>query len=114
MLLRKNGATVRSAASAAEAFSTLSTSADGPPDLLLSDIGMPDEDGYSLIVRVRALSPGNGGRVPAIAVTAFGSIEDRARAFSSGFDAHLTKPVEPTQLLDEIARLATQGKEARD
>jgi CheY-like chemotaxis protein len=113
LLLRRHGAEVRPAASAAEAFSTLAASADFLPDLLLSDIGMPDEDGYSLITRVRALTPGSGGRIPAIALTAFGSNEDRARAFSCGFDAHLTKPVEPNQLVAEIARLAPQGKTRR-
>jgi signal transduction histidine kinase/ActR/RegA family two-component response regulator len=113
MLLRKNGAVVRSAASAAEAFSALSSSVDFVPDLLLSDIGMPDEDGYSLIARVRALSPQHVALVPAIALTAFGSAEDRARAFASGFDAHLTKPIEPNQLVDEIARLAPQVKTNR-
>lgn len=109
MLLRKNGATVRAAASAAEAFSALSSSADFLPDLLLSDIGMPDEDGYSLIARVRALALPNVASVPAIALTAFGSAEDRERAFASGFDAHLTKPIEPSQLVGEIARLAPRG-----
>jgi signal transduction histidine kinase/ActR/RegA family two-component response regulator len=113
MLLRKNGAVVRSAASAAEAFSALSSSVDFVPDLLLSDIGMPDEDGYSLIARVRALSPQQVALVPAIALTAFGSAEDRARAFASGFDAHLTKPIEPNQLVDEISRLAPQVKTNR-
>lgn len=108
MLLRKNGATVRAAASAAEAFSALSTSADFLPNLLLSDIGMPDEDGYSLIARVRALTLPNVASVPAIALTAFGSAEDRERAFASGFDAHLTKPIEPSQLVGEIARLAAR------
>lgn len=113
LLLRQHGAEVRPAASAAEAFSTLAASADFLPDLLLSDIGMPDEDGYSLITRIRVLEPSSGGRIPAIALTAFGSNEDRARAFSSGFDAHLTKPVEPNQLVAEIARLAPQGKARR-
>ncbi|MEO6392316.1 MAG: ATP-binding protein, partial [Pyrinomonadaceae bacterium] len=113
LLLRQHGAEVRPAASAAEAFSTLAASADFLPDLLLSDIGMPDEDGYSLITRIRVLESASDGRIPAIALTAFGSNEDRARAFSSGFDAHLTKPVEPNQLIAEIARLAPQGKARR-
>lgn len=105
MLLRKNGAIVRVAASAAEAFTVLSASADFEPDLLLSDIGMPDEDGYSLIARVRALTRQNVASIPAIALTAFSSAEDRERAFASGFDAHLTKPIEPNQLIGEILRL---------
>jgi signal transduction histidine kinase/ActR/RegA family two-component response regulator len=113
MLLRQNGANVRPASSAAEAFSALAASADSLPDLLLSDIGMPDEDGYSLITRVRELPPSDGGYVPAIALTAFGSAEDRSRAYASGFDLHLTKPIEPNQLVAEIARLAAKGSGSR-
>jgi PAS domain S-box-containing protein len=111
MLLSQNGASVRKAASAAEAFSTLAASADFLPDLLLSDIGMPDEDGFSLIIRVRALATGCGGDVPAIALTAFGSPEDRERALKSGFNAHLTKPIEPHLLITQIARLAAKSKQ---
>jgi CheY-like chemotaxis protein len=66
---------------------------------------MPEEDGYSLIRRVRALEPELGRTVPAIALTAFASLADRTRALSEGFHMHLSKPVEPTVLLTAIARL---------
>jgi len=68
------------------------------PDVLISDIGMPEMDGYSLIAAVRKLSASSGGRTPAVALTAFGTSQDRTRAFLAGFDAHLPKPVEPDEL----------------
>lgn len=76
------------------------------PAVLVSDIGMPDTDGYELLRRLRRLAPEQGGATPAIALTAFARQEDRARALESGFTLHLTKPVEPAHLLASIARLA--------
>ena len=75
------------------------------PDLVISDIGMPGEDGYGLIARVRALPEAEGGRTPVVALTAFARAEDRARALREGFDAHLVKPVEPAELLATVLRL---------
>jgi PAS domain S-box-containing protein len=75
----------------------------GKFDVLLSDIGMPAEDGYSLIRRVRALHPDHGGRTPAIALTAYARAEDRVKAVTAGFQHHLTKPVEPSELIAMIA-----------
>ncbi|MEO6574382.1 MAG: response regulator, partial [Polyangiaceae bacterium] len=76
------------------------------PDVLISDIGLPTEDGYSLIRRVRALGPNSGGRTPAVAVTGFARAEDGKRALAAGFQMHLAKPVEPTELLAIVSNLA--------
>jgi PAS domain S-box-containing protein len=76
------------------------------PHILISDIGMPDEDGYSLIRRVRALPPDQGGGVPAIALTAYTRYQDRMKALASGFTTHVGKPVDPEELLFVIASLA--------
>ncbi len=75
------------------------------PDVLLSDIGLPDEDGYSLIRKIRCL-PGEAGAIPAIAVTAFARFEDRTRALHAGFQSHLSKPVRPAELLASVATFA--------
>jgi CheY-like chemotaxis protein/two-component sensor histidine kinase len=76
------------------------------PDVLLSDIGMPGQDGYQLIRRLRALAPDEGGRTPAAAVTAFATPEDRSRALSAGYQAHLAKPIEVERLLRVVWNLA--------
>ena len=81
--------------------------ADRPPDVLVSDIGMPDEDGYALIRAIRALPADRGGAVPAIAVTAYAREEDRLRALAAGFQAHLAKPVDPGELVAAVARVAS-------
>jgi signal transduction histidine kinase len=81
------------------------------PDVLLSDIEMPGEDGYSLITRVRALGPEEGGNTPAAALTAYARVEDRTRALRAGFQQHLPKPVEPAELVAVVANLA--GREWR-
>jgi signal transduction histidine kinase/HAMP domain-containing protein/ActR/RegA family two-component response regulator len=103
LALGQQGAEVQAAASAAEAFARLP---EFRPDILLSDIGMPGEDGYSLIRRVRRLPPDEGGEVPAVALTAFAKGEDRRRALEAGFDEHLTKPVEPEALVRRLAEIA--------
>jgi CheY-like chemotaxis protein len=69
-----------------------------PPDLLISDIGMPGEDGYRLIQRVRALG-NDRAQTPAIALTAYARLDDRVKAVESGYQMHLAKPVEPTELI---------------
>jgi signal transduction histidine kinase len=76
------------------------------PDVLLSDIGVPGEDGYSLIRKVRAREPGRGGNVPAAALTAYARAEDRLRALEAGYQTHLAKPIDPAELAATIARLA--------
>jgi CheY-like chemotaxis protein len=77
-----------------------------PPDVLVSDIGMPGEDGYALIRRVRALGAERGGQVPAAALTAYAKDEDTSRALAAGYQVHLPKPVEPTELAAAVATLA--------
>jgi PAS domain S-box-containing protein len=76
------------------------------PEVLISDIGMPDEDGYSLIRRVRALPKEEGGRIPAVALTAYAQISDRTRALIEGFNNHVSKPAEPEELIAVVAALA--------
>ncbi|XHX75679.1 MAG: response regulator (plasmid) [Stenomitos frigidus ULC029] len=75
-------------------------------DILISDIGMPDEDGYALLHRVRALEPEHGGKIPAIALTAYARTQDRRAALLAGFQSHVAKPVEPAELIAVIANLA--------
>lgn len=112
-LLNQCGARVTTAASAAEAFSFLREGeAGGRPDVLVSDIGMPDEDGYQLLRRVRALGREQGGSIPAIALTAFGRARDRIKALSAGFQTHIPKPVEPEELMMVIAGLTGQAQNA--
>ncbi|MCI0336494.1 MAG: ATP-binding protein [Acidobacteria bacterium] len=99
-LLRQYGAHVATASSAAEALAFIKKSeASTRPDILVSDIGMPEEDGYSLIESVRRLTPEMGGSIPAIALTAYGRASDRIRALSAGFQRHMPKPVEPAELV---------------
>jgi CheY-like chemotaxis protein len=92
-------ARVFSASSAADAFELVRRER---PDMLISDIAMPEEDGYSLIRRVRALASLDGGTTPAIAVTAYAGRSDRDRAIAAGFDAHLAKPVDIDALVATI------------
>jgi CheY-like chemotaxis protein len=103
LMLVDQGAVVSSAASAAEGLRQL---AESPPDVLVSDIGMPDVNGYSLIRRIRSLSSDRGGKTPAVALTAYARAEDGERAFAAGFQAHVTKPVDPERLSAVVANLA--------
>ena len=82
------------------------------PSVLLSDISMPDEDGYSLIRKVRALD-GSEGKIPAVALTAYGRPEDRVRSLSAGYSMHVPKPVDPVELGVIVANLAGRSFEAR-
>jgi CheY-like chemotaxis protein len=75
------------------------------PDVLVSDIRMPGEDGYALIRKIRARRSDEGGRVVAVALTAYGQQDDRAKALSAGFQMHVGKPVEPAHLVDVVATL---------
>ncbi|HWS53240.1 MAG TPA: response regulator, partial [Pyrinomonadaceae bacterium] len=79
------------------------------PHLLISDIGMPDVDGYELMRRVRGLPPERGGRVPAVALTAYARAEDRLRALRAGYQTHVAKPVEPDELIAVVASLSARG-----
>ena len=76
------------------------------PDVLLSDLGMPEEDGYALIAKVRALPAEGGGQIPAAALTAYVRAEDRVKVLRSGFQLHMPKPFEPHELVSAVANLA--------
>ncbi|NBD10296.1 PAS domain S-box protein [Corallococcus silvisoli] len=102
-LLEENGASVLTAGSAAEGLQVIQAER---PDVLVSDIGMPGTDGYGFIERVRALPEEQGGRTPAVAITAYARSEDRTRVLRAGFQSHVPKPVEPVELLAVLASLA--------
>jgi CheY-like chemotaxis protein len=102
-ILSEYGADVRTAASASEAFDAIAQSV---PDILISDIGMPEEDGYSLLARVRSLPAEQGGLLPAIGLTAFAREEERTCALKAGFSRHVPKPVEPAELVIVVANVA--------
>jgi signal transduction histidine kinase len=101
--LQQCGAEVNAFGSASEALAAFD---HGAPDVLLSDIGMPVEDGYELIHKIRARPHGQGGDVPAAALTAYARAEDRLRALEAGYQTHLAKPVDPAELVATVARLA--------
>lgn len=104
-MLETCGAEVITVASADAAIAVLKQ-ASASLDILVSDIGMPGEDGYALLRRVRALKPENGGTIPAIALTAYARAQDRTAALLAGFQALVAKPVEPAELMAMIANLA--------
>jgi PAS domain S-box-containing protein len=105
--LESAGAVVRSAASASEGFEVLQAF---EPQVLISDIGMPGEDGYSLMRRVRSLDAGQGGLLPAIALTAYTRPEDRTKALAAGFTTHIGKPVDPHALVAAVCSLAASKR----
>jgi CheY-like chemotaxis protein len=102
LVLGRAGAEVSTAASAAEALELLEHE---ELDVLVSDVGMPAVDGYELICRVRDMAARRARRTPSVALTAYASEDDRQRALAAGFDAHISKPVEPAELVSVIAGL---------
>jgi CheY-like chemotaxis protein len=106
-VLLQRGAQVFDAECAADAFDLLRREL---PDVLISDIAMPEEDGYMLIGRVRALPAGDGGRTPSIAVTAYAGRADQKRALDAGFDAHFSKPID----IDSLVQTLLDIRSARD
>lgn len=111
IILGEYGTEVITAASATEAIEAItqgarSASAQLKPNILISDIAMPGVDGYSLIRKVRTLSSEQGGQIPAIALTAYASEEERTRILDAGFQMHIPKPVEPSELVAVVAKLA--------
>jgi signal transduction histidine kinase len=102
-ILMRAGAQVWGCAGGSEALPMLQQCR---PDVLVSDIEMPNQDGYSLIRRIRALEPDRGGRTPAVALSAYSRPEDRIRSLVAGFNLHVSKPVEPTELVTVVASLA--------
>jgi two-component system, chemotaxis family, sensor kinase Cph1 len=105
-VLEERGAEVVAVGSAAEALEAVD--GKGQLSVLVSDIGMPGHDGYELITRVRAM-PGDAGRIPAIALTALARDEDRKRTLLAGYQVHISKPVDPAELVTVIASLAGRG-----
>lgn len=102
-ILARKGATVTAVSTVREAFTSIERQ---KPDVILSDLGMPGEDGYTLIRRLRAGSPERGGRIPAAAITAYATAEDRARALRAGFQSHVSKPIDAADIVAAVANLA--------
>lgn len=109
LALTHSGAEVRVAATVGAALDILS---EWKPDVLVSDIGMPTEDGYELIKKVRAGEAVSGGEIPALALTGYASPEDTARALEAGYQVHVAKPVSPSELVVTVASLAMKAREA--
>jgi CheY-like chemotaxis protein len=103
VVLTERKAQVKTAASTKDALITVG---EWKPDVLISDIGMPGEDGYALIHKLRALPAEQGGNIPAAALTAYARSEDRVKALAAGYQTHVTKPVEPSELVAVVASLA--------
>lgn len=103
MELTQHGANVKGVTTAAEALAALG---DAEFDVLISDIAMPDADGYELIRQVRKLEAGKDRRIPAVALTAYARVQDRMRAILAGYNTHVAKPVEPHELVTVVASLA--------
>jgi len=101
-MLKQHGADVTAAASVADALTLFS---EKVPDVLVSDIGMPEQDGYEFIRKIRAFPVDRGGLTPAIALTGYATRKDRERSLSAGFDDHIAKPIEQRQLVTAIAGL---------
>jgi CheY-like chemotaxis protein/anti-sigma regulatory factor (Ser/Thr protein kinase) len=110
-ILEDENATVSTASCVADAVRLIE---QAKPDVLLSDIAMPDVSGYSLIERIRAMPADSGGRIPAIALTAYARAEDAERALASGFHAHVTKPIDTDRLVETIAQLACMASAESD
>jgi CheY-like chemotaxis protein len=105
-MLTDYGAIVQTAASSADALEALHWY---KPDVIVSDLAMPYEDGYSLIRKLRALGTESGKQTPAVALTAYVRVEDRARALSAGFNMFVPKPIEPDELITAIVNLIEPG-----
>ncbi|HZG52166.1 MAG TPA: hybrid sensor histidine kinase/response regulator, partial [Pyrinomonadaceae bacterium] len=110
-VLKQCRADVRAVANAADALLELEV---WRPEVLISDIEMPGEDGYTLIRKIRALTPERGGKIPAAALTAYARAEDRMRALLAGFQLHVPKPVEPAELAAVVASLAGRTSETAE
>jgi CheY-like chemotaxis protein len=106
-ILEKEGAEVKTVGSSREALAAFETF---KPDVLVSDIGMPDEDGYALIRQVRARDKKQGGAIPAVAVSAYVGEDNRRQALAAGFQLHVAKPVDPEELVAVVQSLAEKRK----
>jgi signal transduction histidine kinase len=107
LALRDQGARVRAVASAAAALRSLRKQV---PDVVVSDIGMPGQDGYAFLRKLRLLDSSQGGQVPAVALTAFAAPADAARALAAGFNRHVSKPVMPSEIVEVVASLAARPR----
>jgi CheY-like chemotaxis protein len=107
IILERSGAKVTALSSSRKALAALE---QVRPHILVIDIGLPDEDGYALIRKARAIQDERGERIPAVALTAYSSMEDREHALSAGFEIHMPKPPGPRQLIDVVARLAGRSR----
>lgn len=105
IFLEQSGADVQSAESASQALKILREAEDDLPDVIISDLAMPDEDGYTLIGHIRELSREHGGEIPAIALSAFASKQNREKAVEAGFQIYHTKPFEPDGIIADIRQL---------
>ena len=105
-MLKRYGARVTSTKSAKEALSVFDNEL---PDVMISDIGMPDEDGYELIRKLRSTPPDRGGLTPAIALTGYASRKDRERALAAGYQKHMAKPIEQADMITAIASMVGRG-----
>jgi CheY-like chemotaxis protein len=101
-VLKRVGAEVTSVGSAREALDVLERE---KPHIMVSDIAMPEEDGYTLLKKIRALPPERGGRIPAIALTAHSLVQDRLQSLRAGFQSHVPKPVVPEELVEVVASI---------
>jgi CheY-like chemotaxis protein len=110
MALEHRGAQVTAVPSSSAGVSAiLSSSPYALPHVLVSDIGMPEENGYDFIKRVRALDPNQGGRIPAVSVTAYTTPKEIDRALAAGYQLHVPKPMDPAALVKAVAKLVRRG-----
>ena len=107
-MLETCGANVTTASSVREAFDVF---AGWKPEVLVCDIGMPEEDGYALIKAIRELPPERGGKIPAIALTGYVRVEDRMRALEAGYQMFVPKPIESAELCTVVASLVVRGED---
>jgi len=105
LFLEQSGAIIQSAESAAEAINLLDKSNSNLPDAIVSDLAMPEEDGYSLIARIREFPVEKGGEIPALALSAFASSDSKQKAFNAGFQKYHTKPFDPDGIIEDIRQL---------
>jgi CheY-like chemotaxis protein len=108
LALTRYGAQVRACTSATEACKMIQ---QWKPEVIVSDIGMPGEDGYDLMRTIRALSPESGGQIPAVALTGYASLVDESKAYVAGYQVHMTKPVELRELATTVAKLSSRQKD---
>lgn len=108
LFLEQSGASVFAAESAGRARGHLAQSRERLPDIIISDLAMPEEDGYTMLETVRGLDPSEGGKIPAIALSAFATAESKEHAYAAGFQKYATKPFEPETLISDILELAAK------